>query len=107
MSRFRLRPKAIEDLEAIGDHIAADNPAHAVSFVRELKDLCARIATRPRAFRRRDDLCPLVLALCPLVLAAGLRQAVHGRYLVLFTVDDDGVVIERVAHGARRLEDLL
>lgn len=95
MTRLRLRPKAIADLEAIGDHIAADNPARAVSFVRELRDVCASIADRPRAFCRRDD------------LASGLRQAVHGRYLLLFTVDEDRVVIERVVHGARRLEDLL
>jgi hypothetical protein len=32
---------------------------------------------------------------------------VHGRYLVLFTLDNEGVVIERVVHGARRLEDLI
>ena len=95
MSGFRLRPKAIEDLEAIGDFIAADNPARAVSFVEELRGLCERIVGRPRSFRRRDD------------LAAGLRQAVHGRYLILFTEDGEGVVIERVVHGARRLDDLL
>ena len=64
-------------------------------FVDDLLDVCDRIATRPQAFRRRDD------------LAHGLRQAVHGRYLILFTVGAKGVVIERVVHGARRLEDLL
>lgn len=95
MGLFRFRPKAVEDLEAIGDFIAAGNPARAVSFVEELEELCARIAERPRSFRRRDD------------LATGLRQAVHRRYLVLFTVEGDGVVIERVVHGARRLEELV
>jgi toxin ParE1/3/4 len=55
----------------------------------------ARVAESPRAFRRRDD------------LAEGLRQAVHRRYLILFTADEAGVVIERVVHGARRLEDLI
>ena len=94
MSLYRLRPKAVEDLEAIGDFIAADDPARAVSFVDELLAVCARIVERPRAFRRRDD------------LAAGLRQAVHGRYLILFTLGDEGIVIERFVHGARRLEDL-
>jgi len=47
------------------------------------------------AYQRRDD------------LAVELRQAIHGRYLILFTADEDGVTIERVLHGARRLEDLL
>lgn len=95
MPGYRLRPKALEDIEAIGDFIAAGNPARAVSFIDELLAVCARIAERPRAFQRRAD------------LARGLRQALHGRYLILFTLEKDGVVIERVLHGARRLEDLL
>ena len=95
MSGCRLRPKAIADIEAIGDFIAADDPARAVSFIDELMALCGRIAERPRAFQRRDD------------LASGLRQAVHDRYVILFPVDADGVVIERIVHGARRLEDLI
>ena len=95
MSGYKLRPKAVDDLQVIGDFIAADNPRRAISFVDELLDVFDRIATRPQAFRRRDD------------LSQGLRQAVHGRYLILFTVGADGVVIERVVHGARRLEDLL
>lgn len=96
MSRYWLRPKAFVDLEEIGNAIAADNPARAISFVDELLDLCARIAEQPQAFQRRDDLAP------------GLRQAVHNRrYLILFTIMKDGVVIERVVHGARRLEDLI
>jgi toxin ParE1/3/4 len=95
VSGYPLRPKAIADLEAIGDFIAADDPARAVSFIDELMALCSRIAERPEAFQRRED------------IAKGLRQAVHGRYLALFTATADGAVIERVVHGARRLEDLL
>ena len=95
MSGYRLRPRAVEDLETIGDFIAADNPARAVSFIDEMLAVCRRIAERPRAYQRRDDLAP------------GLRQAVHGHYLILFTDGGDAVVIERVLHGARRLEDLL
>ncbi len=96
MSGYRLRPKARDDLEAIGDFIATDNPARAVSYIDELLEVCARIAERPRAFQRREDLAP------------GLRQAIHGSYLILFTASEEGdVVIERVLHGARRLEDLI
>jgi toxin ParE1/3/4 len=81
-------------LEEIGDYIAADNPARAVTFVEELRDVFARIAEQPKAFPRRDD------------LARGFRQAVHGRYLILFKAGRGGVVIVRVLHGARRLQDL-
>jgi toxin ParE1/3/4 len=94
VSGYRLRPKAVEDLETIGDFIAANNPAKAVAFVDDLIAVSSRIAEQPRAFQRRDD------------LAEGLRQAVYRRYLVLLTADERGVVIERVVHGARRLEDL-
>lgn len=95
MSGFRLTPLAIDDIESIGDFIAADKPARALSFIDELLAICARIAKRPQAYRRRGD------------LASGLRQAIHGSYPLLFTVDSEGVVIERVVHGARRLEDLI
>lgn len=96
MSGYRLRPRALEDLTAIGDFIAIDDPLRAVSFVDELVEVFARIAENPRAFQRRDDLSP------------GLRQAVHGRYVVLLKVEnDETAVIVRVAHSARRLEDLI
>jgi Plasmid stabilization system protein len=95
VSDYRLRPKAVEDLQAIGDFIAAADPARAVTFVDELLEDCVRIAERPAAYRRRDN------------LAEGLRQAIHGLYLVFFAATEQGVVIERVLHGARRLEDLL
>ena len=95
MSGYRLRPRAAEDLEEIADFIARDNPARALSFLEELIAVCARIGELPQTYPRRAD------------LAKGLRQAVHGRYLILFTADDRGVVIERIVHGARRLEDLI
>lgn len=95
MSGYRLRPKALQDLTGIADFIAADNPGRAVSFIDELMAVCADLAARPQAYQRRDD------------LGDGIRQAVHGRYLILFTSDETGVVIERVVHGARRLDDLL
>jgi toxin ParE1/3/4 len=94
VSGYRLRPKAVEDLEAIADFIAADDPLRAVSFIDELLAVCAAIAQQPRAHWRREDLAP------------GLRQAIHGRYLILFTAGGKDIVIERVLHGARRIEDL-
>jgi toxin ParE1/3/4 len=95
VSGYRLRPRAVEDLEQIAEFIARDDPARALSFIDELITVCGRIGEAPRGFPRRDD------------LATGLRQAVHGRYLLLFTADEKGVVIERIVHGARRLEDLI
>jgi len=95
METDRLRPKAVQDLQAIGNFIANDNPARAASFIDELLVLCMRISGRIDAFQRRND------------LADGLRQAIHGHYLLLSTPGKYGVVIERIIHGASRLEDLI
>jgi len=81
-------PQAERDLEGIGDYIAADNPARAVTFIRELRAKCSSIQQTPQAYRLRPD------------LAEGLRSSVHGRYVIYFTTDNDTVRIIRVLHGA-------
>jgi toxin ParE1/3/4 len=95
VTRCRFSALAVSDLEAIGDFIARDNPRRAVTFVRGLQDYChQQITARPSSFPLRED------------LGRSLRMAVHGRYLIFFTPLDDGVLIERVVHGARNLKDL-
>jgi toxin ParE1/3/4 len=91
LPRLVFSPRAEVDLEEIGDYIARDNPARAISFLDEVRARCDRIAATPASYPARED------------LAAGLRMAVHGRYLVLFRTNPDGVRIERILHGARRL----
>jgi toxin ParE1/3/4 len=92
LPRLIFSPRAAADLEAIGDYIAHDNPARAISFLEELRAHCDRVATAPASYPARED------------LAVGLRMAVHGRYLILFRANPDEVRIERILHGARRLE---
>jgi len=75
----------------IGDFIALDNPARALSFVVEIEATMATIAERPESFPSRDE------------LIAGLRNARHGRYLIFFLVTAGEVQIVRVLHGARDL----
>jgi toxin ParE1/3/4 len=91
LPRLVFSPRAEADLEGIGDYIARDNPARAISFLDELRAHCDRIAATPGSYPARED------------LAAGLRMAAHGRYLILFGTNRDGVRIERILHGARRL----
>jgi toxin ParE1/3/4 len=45
-----LTAAALNDIEAIGDWIARDNPARAVTFVAELKASCRRILDTPRGY---------------------------------------------------------
>jgi toxin ParE1/3/4 len=42
--RAHFTPQAEIDLEEVGDYIALDNPARAVSFIREIRQHCERIA---------------------------------------------------------------
>lgn len=82
------------DLESIGDYIAADNPARAVSFVQQLKALCLKLGDNPLRYRLRPEIGPEV------------RLAAMGRYVILYRIVDDAVRVERVVHGARDLPAL-
>jgi toxin ParE1/3/4 len=94
--RCAFTPLAEADLETIGDYIARDNPRRALSFIRELRQRCARIAEMPRAALLRPE------------LGAGVRVVTFGRYLICYSERGDGqVVIERIVHGARSLKNLL
>jgi len=94
MSRVRLSPRAVTDLDEIGDYIAKDNPLRAPTFVDELEAACFRIAENPRAYPLRSD------------LASDLRMAVHTNYLIFFRILPNEIRIERIMHGARNLPRL-
>jgi toxin ParE1/3/4 len=42
--RAHFTPQAEIDLEEVGDYIALDNPGRAVSFIREIRQHCEKIA---------------------------------------------------------------
>ena len=90
MTRLVLSPQAARDLEDIGDYIARDNPVRAISFVKELRVECQRILFAPTVYPPRE------------AVGAGIRMAMHGRYLIFFRATEDEVRIERVLHSARQ-----
>lgn len=92
--RVVLSNQAEIDLEEIGDYIAADNPARAVSFVHELRVHFERIAQTPLAYPQRPE------------LGDGVRCCTHGNYLILFIPDEGEVFVARVVHGRRDLGSL-
>lgn len=87
-------PRAARDLEEIGDYIARDDPVRAVSFVREMRERCLRIAQHPHAGPLRED------------LGEGIRMIVFGKYVVLYRQQGDTVHIIRVLQGARDIAAL-
>jgi len=89
--RLVFTPLAEQDLEAIADYIAADNPVRALSFVRELRVQCQRITHNPPGYRLRPE------------LGEGIRSCAHGHYAIFFEATHEEVLIVRILHGARDL----
>ena len=89
--RFRFSRQAESDIEEIGDFIARDNPARAVSYIQELRARCRQLAGFPEAAPARK------------ALGEDVRMVVFGRYLILYVVHQDVLEIRRVVHGAREL----
>ncbi len=87
---------ASDDLENIGDYIARDNPARAVSFVQELIEKARLIGETPLAF-------PVV----PRYSHQGIRRCPHNNYLIFYRAGEDMVSIIHILHGARDIEALL
>ena len=86
-----ISPEAEQDIENIGDYIARDNPQRAVTFVDELYSQCQQIGELPSLYQKRPD------------FGEHIRSCVYGRYLIIFSDENNIVRIERVLHGAREM----
>ena len=86
----------LSDLEGIGDYIARDNPARALTFIRELYQCCMDLADMPLAW-------PIV----PRHERHGIRRRVHGRYLIFYRVAPDRITVLHVVNGAMDIEAIL
>ena len=83
------------DLAEITDFITLDNPERAFEFEEELIAKAHKIAQAPRGYVERPE------------LKEGLRSCAYGAYTIFFTIDDEGIRIERILHGSRDLGPLL
>jgi len=93
----RLAPQAEADLDDIAFYVFVQSGSVDLAD-RLIESISARFAllgTHPRAGRRRDDLRP------------GMRTFPVGDYLVLYRVERDDVLIQRVVRGSRDLDALL
>ena len=95
MTGYRLTADAQDDLVSIGEFIWQGNPERAISFVDELTGRFRIIADRPKSFPARDH------------VLKGLRSAGYGRYLILFRLERDHILILRVLHSARNVAKIL
>jgi toxin ParE1/3/4 len=93
--RVRLSPAIPFDLEDILEYIARDSFRYAARTVRRLRAHCTVVAQDPMLYRLRPE------------IGKGIRLATLGSYVILFRVDRDAVLIERIVNGSRDLVGLL
>ena len=95
MKALVISKEAKADLEQIGDYIALDNPKRAVSFLDELTVKCRDIAQFPESYPCFED------------LSETARIAPYKKYVLIYTIHDDFISIERILHGARDIMSLI
>jgi len=93
----RLSPRARADIDDLAYHVAVESGSLETAD-RLLESIYQRfllLGAYPHAGRRRDDLRP------------GLRVFPSGQYLVLYRVEGNDALIQRVVRGSRDLAALL
>jgi toxin ParE1/3/4 len=95
MRRYFLSRLADEDISAIWNYIARDNPSAADRIVDRFTETFERLAEFPESGERYSH------------PQGELRRSIVSPYLIFFRLSDDQIEIVRVLHGSRRWEDLL
>lgn len=88
----RVTKRALLDLEEIRGYIAQDVPDHALLYAAELRDRIESLSHMPRR-------CPVA----PDRATRGreVRHLIHDAYRILFVIEEEGVLVLRIIHGAR------
>lgn len=92
---LRWTERATADLIAIGDYIAADNPAAARSWVEKLRQRAVK-ASKVRGSGR----------VVPEIGRDDVREVLQRTYRIVYRVVDDGIVVLTVFEGHRLLGKL-
>jgi toxin ParE1/3/4 len=94
MTEPRYSARARQDYLDIAAYIARDNPVAAARTVDRIESECMEITRQPERGDHHEDIPDHFL----------VRSV--GRYLIVYCVEDDGVSILRIVHGARDLKRL-
>jgi toxin ParE1/3/4 len=86
--KLRYERGAVADLDEIFSYIATDNPRAASRLVARVEEVAARIASFPHIGQETRN--------------PRFRRFPVGKYLIVYEVGKDEVVIHYVRHGARR-----
>ncbi|MGN5376509.1 type II toxin-antitoxin system RelE/ParE family toxin [Sphingomonas hankookensis] len=94
--RVVLTPQAQADLRRIALWIANDNPRRAISFVDELRHAAQALAGLPHGY-------PLI----PRYERQGIRRRSYRRYVILYAVRIDRIIVLRFLEPGRDLDRAL
>jgi plasmid stabilization system protein ParE len=100
---YRLRPAAVEDMEAVIDYLNERNPLAAVRFVESAQATFEHLAFMPDAYPSYPYLHQRLQG----VRCRPLTGAFH-RYVVFYRVEENADVdVLRVLHAAQDLDRIL
>ena len=91
--RVEISRRAARDIEEAFAYIHADSPANAVQWRRRLEQEIDLPQKTPEAFGFAPE---------NWAARAVVRQHLFGRYRILYTVQEQTVVVLTIRHGARR-----
>lgn len=94
MAKYSLTSQADVDIDEIVEYIALDDLVAALSVDQRITSTFEMLALNPYAGRDRPD------------LDSGIRSFPEGSYMILYRVWASEVVILRVLHVARDMDEL-
>jgi toxin ParE1/3/4 len=96
VSEYRLRPRAIADLDEIWDYTSSNwSEAQAERYLLGLRDALAVLKDQPELGRARNDLHP------------GLRVSIYSKHLIFYLHEEWGIDVVRVLHGSQDVPALV
>lgn len=95
MGRYRLTPRAEQDLREIWRGIATESEGAADRLIMRVFDRLDLAASQPQMGRARPE------------LSGTARTLVEGRYVIIYEPIQDGLLVVAVVHGMRDPESWL
>ena len=91
--RIEWSPRAVEDLEAIAQYIAADSTAYAAAVVQNILTTTRKLSPFPLSGR-----------VVPELGDESIRERFAYSYRIIYRIDNHVVTIAAKVHGKRRLD---
>jgi plasmid stabilization system protein ParE len=90
---IRITRRAYDDIDGIVGYIAQDAPEAAKRWQTSVLKRVGLL----NVFPLKHGLAPEAYA-----LNVAIRQTIHGAYRILYTVEEDAIIVHGVRHAARR-----